>query len=285
METKVSLFSSKKTLNLRGILWDLSRPRVMGILNMTPDSFYDGGRFRSRENLYQRIEEMVAEGADIIDIGGYSSRPGALHIPMEEERSRVLKALAVLHDIDPRFPASVDTFRASVAQAAVDAGAQMINDISGGSLDPHMYATAARLQVPYILMHMRGTPADMATQTDYANVVTEVTDYFVNRITKLLEAGVKDIIADPGFGFAKTRDQNYELLRNLNYFKVLNRPLLVGLSRKSLIYKPLQSTADEALTGTIALNTIALMNGASILRVHDIKAARETVQLFKLTYP
>ncbi len=285
LEAKVTLFSSKKTLNIRGKLMDISQPMVMGILNVTPDSFYDGGRHSSGEMLQARIELLLEEGADIIDIGGYSSRPGASAIDQEEEQRRVLRAVDAVRSISEEVVISIDTFRSPVAHAALDRGAHMINDISGGQLDPLMFDTVAKWKVPYVLMHMKGNPQNMTQHTNYEHLITEINAFFVNGITMLKEKGIADIILDPGFGFAKTIAQNYELLRNLDFFQLLQCPLLVGLSRKSMIYKSLNSTADEALNGTTALNTIALMNGASILRVHDVKAAKEAIKCFRLTYP
>jgi len=285
MESKVTPFSSKKTLNLKGELYHLDNPLVMGILNVTPDSFYDGNLFNCENTLINRLTQMINEGADIIDIGGSSSRPGADEISIQEEIERVIPAIEKARSLAPEMPLSIDTFRSEVAVAALDAGADMVNDISGGSLDPSMFHTVAERGAPYILMHMRGDPRTMSSETDYEHLITQVMKYFVNRIEQLINLGVKDILVDPGFGFAKTTDQNYVLLKNLGYFKELNVPLLVGLSRKSMIYKTLNMSAGEALTGTCVLNTIALMNGASILRVHDVRAARETVNLFKRTYP
>ncbi len=285
MESKVKPFSSKKTLNLRGKLYSLDNPLVMGILNVTPDSFYDGNQFNGESALINRLEQMINEGADIIDIGGYSSRPGADKISIHEEIERVIPAIMQARSLAPEIPLSIDTFRSDVAAAALDAGADIVNDISGGNLDPSMFQIVAERGAPYVLMHMRGDPSTMSYKTDYENLITQVMKYFVDRIEQLITLGVKDILVDPGFGFAKTTSQNYVLLKNLGYFKELNVPLLVGLSRKSMIYKTLKMSAGEALTGTCVLNTIALMNGASILRVHDIRAARETVSLFKRTYP
>jgi len=272
LEAKVTLFSPKKTLNLRGKLLDLSSPLVMGILNNTPDSFYDGGRHHDKKSLSDKVARMVDEGADIIDIGGYSSRPGAADVSEEIERTRVLQALEVVCGIDAEIPISVDTFRATVARAAIEAGAHIVNDISGGN----------QLQVPYILMHMRGTPETMSSQTDYHNLHKEITQYFVNKIKLLHQKGLHDIIIDPGFGFAKTTEQNYDILKNLDYFQMVNCPILVGVSRKSMIYKPLAIKPDEALNGTTALHAWALANGARILRVHDVMEARQTVELYKL---
>lgn len=285
MEAKVTLFSSKKTLNFGGNLKRITQPLVMGILNVTPDSFYDGGRHAQGEKMKSQIEVLLREGADIIDIGGYSSRPGAEDITEAEEQKRVLAAVRAVRDLSGEVVISIDTFRSRIAHAALDQGANMINDISGGQMDDQMFDTVAKWQVPYVLMHMRGTPQDMNEKTDYTYLITEIATYFVNKITQLQEKGVHDIILDPGFGFAKTIDQNYEILRSLDYFKLLQYPLLVGLSRKSMIYKPLGTTASESLNGTTVLNTLALNNGASLLRVHDVKSAKEAVKLFKLTYP
>jgi dihydropteroate synthase len=285
MESKVTPFSSKKTLNFRGKLYHLDKPLVMGILNVTPDSFYDGNRFNSKDALILRLQQMINEGADIIDIGGCSSRPGADHISIPEEIERVIPAIETARSLAPELPLSIDTFRSTVAKAALDCGVDMVNDISGGSLDPLMFQTVAERGVPYVLMHMRGDPGTMSAHTDYENLILQIMKYFVTRIEQLTSLGVKDILVDPGFGFAKTTEQNYVLLKNLGYFKELNVPLLVGLSRKSMIYKTLNTSSDEALTGTCVLNTMALMNGAAVLRVHDIRAARETISLFKQTYP
>ena len=285
LESKVTPFSSKKTLNISGKLYSLNTPLVMGILNVTPDSFYHGSRFNTIKDLKRRVKEMIDEGADIIDIGGYSSRPGADHIPVNEEISRVIPAIQEARLVSSEIPLSIDTFRVEVANAALNAGADMVNDITGGSNDPEMVKMIADRQVPYVLMHMRGNPQTMSSKTNYQDVVGEVMGYFVERIEQMVSLGVKDIMVDPGFGFAKTIDQNYVLLNNLGYFQELNIPILVGLSRKSMIYKPLQVTANESLIGTCVLNTIALMNGASILRVHDIEAAQQAISLYKNTFP
>ncbi len=255
----------------------------MGVLNNTPDSFFDGDRYNNQSLLHNQIARLATEGADIIDIGGYSSRPGAANVAAEEEQRRVLEAIAIAQKVAPHIPLSVDTFRASVAAAAVDSGAAMVNDISGGNLDSAMFQTVAKLRVPYVLMHMKGTPQAMSELTHYDNLLTEITDYFVYKVNELISMGVNDIIIDPGFGFAKTSEQNYAILKNLNYFNVIKQPLLVGLSRKSMIYKALKITSEEALNGTTVLNTIALMNGVSILRVHDVKAAKEAITLLNLT--
>ena len=285
MITKVTPFSSKKTLNLGGKLLYLSNPLVMGVLNITPDSFYQGSRFNDAEALTKKLEQMIQEQVDIVDVGGYSSRPGAANISVQEEIDRVIPAIKVCRAYAPSIPISIDTYRAEVASKALDAGANMVNDISAGSLDQKMFELVAQRQVPYILMHMRGNPQTMTGKTDYQNIITDIMRYFSQKVSQLQDLGVNDIIIDPGFGFAKTVEQNYQLLRSLSYFSELQLPLLVGLSRKSMVYKPLNISASEALNGTTVLNTIALMNGASILRVHDVKAARQAVTLFLNTYP
>jgi dihydropteroate synthase len=273
-------FSINKTLNVRGELISMETPLVMGILNVTPDSFFDGGRNSSDKNILARVETMLRDGASFIDVGGYSTRPGASEVPADEEVRRVVSALKVVIKEFPFVRTSVDTFRATTAIAAVENGACMINDVSGGELDSDMFATVARLKVPYILMHMRGNPQTMTSQTNYQNLIKDIQDYFHSKINKLTLAGVKDIIVDPGFGFAKTREQNFDVLNNLSIFHHLGRPVLAGLSRKSLIWKTLNISANDALNGTTSLNTIALQNGASILRVHDVKEAKEVVDLF-----
>lgn len=275
------IFSAKPLINVKGNLFDLSIPKVMGIANATPDSFYSLSRVSSAE-LEDYIGKMVQEGVDFIDVGGYSSRPGAEHISEKEEIERVLPLLeAIVSKFD--IPVSIDTFRSSVAREAVNAGAGIINDISAGQLDEKMFETVAELGVPYIMMHMRGNPQTMQKMTDYGDVIMEMIDYFQIKLKRLNEMGVTDVILDPGFGFAKTLDQNYEILRKLEYFKVLERPMLVGLSRKSMIFRYLEIQPDESLLGTGILNSVALGKGASILRVHDVKAAKQTISLnFKL---
>ncbi|WP_339607464.1 dihydropteroate synthase [uncultured Roseivirga sp.] len=285
MKAKDKIFQVKKTLNLRGNLVSLDTPAVMGILNITPDSFYSLGRQNTEKEILSAAENMLAEGALILDIGGYSSRPNAEDISTEFETDRISKALALIVKEFPEVYISIDTFRSSVAKVAIDQGACIINDISGGTLDTNMFETVAKLNVPYIMMHMRGTPQDMVQHTDYENLLKQMTLFFSERVEKLRILGVKDIILDPGFGFAKTAKQSYEILRNLDYFKGMRLPLLAGLSRKSMIYRTLDISAEEALNGTTALNMAALINGASLLRVHDVKAAVETVQLYKAIYP
>lgn len=285
MKAKDKIFQVKKTLNLRGNLVSLDMPVVMGILNITPDSFYALGRQSTEKEILSTAETMLANGALILDIGGYSSRPNAEDISPEVEIQRISKAITLIAKEFPEAYISIDTFRSSVARVAVDQGACMINDVSGGTLDTEMFNVVAKLNIPYIMMHMKGTPQNMAQQTDYKNLLKDITLFFSERIEKLRILGVKDIILDPGFGFAKTAKQSYEILRNLNYFKGMRLPLLAGLSRKSMIYKTLDITAEEALNGTTALNMAALINGASMLRVHDVKAAVETIQLYKAIYP
>ena len=277
-----SIYKINKTILIKGKLIDLSEPKVMGILNITPDSFFDGGKFIEETQILKQIEKMLMEGATFIDIGGCSSRPGAKDISEEEEKSRVLPAIEAALKNFPHCIISVDTVRSSIAKLAVQAGAGLINDISGGSLDKKMPEAVASLHVPYILMHMQGTPLTMATMTNYENLLKEMIDYFNQRIQAFHSLGIKDIIIDPGFGFAKTIDQNFELLRKLDYLKILEKPMLVGLSRKSPIWKTLSIKPEEALNGTTALNTVALLKGASILRVHDVKEAMEVVKLIKV---
>ncbi len=252
----------------------------MGILNATPDSFYAKSRHESHEQIVQEAMRMVAEGVDIIDIGGYSSRPGAAHISEEEEMQRLATALEAITRSCPDTPLSVDTFRANIARRCVEEyGVAIINDISGGELDPKMFETVAQLGVPYVMMHMQGTPQTMQQQTHYTDVVAEILRYFALRIDKLVQLGAKDIILDPGFGFGKTIADNYQLLQSLDQFDIFGLPILVGISRKSMIYKLLDTTPEESLTGTTVLNTLALAAGAHILRVHDVKEAVACVKL------
>ena len=276
-----SVFRINKTLLVKGKLIDLSEPKVMGILNITPDSFYDGGKFTEETKILKQVEKMLEEGATFIDIGGCSTRPGAKDISEEEEKKRVLPAIEAILINFPQIIISVDTFRSSIAKIAVEAGAAMVNDISGGSLDKKMPEVVASLQVPYILMHMQGTPQTMASLANYENLLKEMIDYFHQKINVFQALGVKDIIIDPGFGFAKTIDHNFELLRKLEYLRILEKPVLVGLSRKSTIWKTLSIQPEEALNGTTALHTVALLKGAGILRVHDVKEAMEVVKLIK----
>jgi dihydropteroate synthase len=253
----------------------------MGIINTTPDSFYDGGRKNTLSEIVSKAENMLFEGACFLDVGGYSSRPGADFVSETEELNRVLPAIKAIHDHFPKAIISIDTFRSTVAKEAVLAGASIINDISGGTMDDHMFETASNLQVPYIMMHMRGTPQTMSELTSYDSITRDLLLYFSNQLAKAKKIGINDIIADPGFGFAKTRQQNFELLNTLELFTNLDIPYLVGISRKSMIYKTLEVTSDEALNGTTVLNTVALMKGASILRVHDVKEAAECITLLQ----
>lgn len=279
--------AEQTTLCLSGKLLTLERPIVMGIVNVTPDSFFAGSRIDGERALRTRLDELVREGAAIADLGAYSSRSGADEVSTEEEMKRLRPALQLLRDEYPTLPVSVDTFRSEVAQMAVEEyGASIINDISGGGLDPEMYRTVSRLQVPYILMHMKGNPQTMQSHTDYTNVTLEVLDYFIKRIGQLLDLGLHDIILDPGFGFSKTTEQNYELLAHLDTLtKTLRQPLLVGLSRKSMIYRPLGCTPEEALGGTTFLHALALERGAKILRVHDVRPAAEAITLYEQARP
>ena len=275
------------TLNLSGRLVSLEKPLVMGIVNVTPDSFFAGSRIDGAKALRERLDTLVREGAALADLGAYSSRPGAEEVSPEEERRRLRPALQILRDEYPDLPVSVDTFRSDVARMAVEEyGASMINDISGGGLDPAMYRTMAELQVPYILMHMKGDPKTMQQQASYSDVTLEVIDYFAQRVGQLLELGVHDIILDPGFGFSKTTAQNYELLAQLgSLVEAFTQPLLVGVSRKSMIYRSLGITPEEALSGTTFLHALALERGAKILRVHDVRPAVEAVQLYEELRP
>jgi dihydropteroate synthase len=266
-------------MNIQGRLLSLGNPTIMGVLNITPDSFYDGGRYDSDEGILEQTEKMLRSGATFIDVGGYSSRPGADDISVDEEIRRISKGIKLIVKNFPEALISIDTFRAPVAYAAVQEGASMINDISGGELDNDMFALVSRLQVPYVLMHMRGNPQTMNQLSDYENIVSEVADYFHRKIYQLHRLGVKDILIDPGFGFAKKAEQSFKLLSALDYFKILNKPILVGISRKSMIWKTLQTTPDLALNGTTSLNTIALLKGANILRVHDVHEASEVCKL------
>lgn len=268
------------TLNLRGKLYSLCEPKIMGILNVTPDSFYAESRTSDEEHIAARVQQLMDDGADMIDIGGYSSRPGADDVSPEEEMNRLRCGLRVVRRLYPEVPISVDTFRADVARMCVEEeGADIINDISGGMMDRQMFRTVARLGVPYILMHMQGTPDTMQQAPHYDNLRREVMLYFAERIDRLCQMGAKDIIVDPGFGFGKTLEHNYELFHHLDDFNLFNLPLLVGISRKSMIYKLLGGTPQTSLNGTTVLNTIALMKGAHILRVHDVKEAVEAKRI------
>ncbi len=258
----------------------MDKPLVMGIMNITPDSFYSGSRFEATDTILKQAEQMLKDGADILDIGGQSTRPGSEQIGADEELQRVLPAIEAIHQHFPEAFISTDTYHSKVAKEAVAAGASIVNDISGGSLDKDMIATVASLKVPYVLMHMQGTPQTMQQNPVYENVTREILNFFIAKTNELRKAGITDIVIDPGFGFGKTIAHNFELLRQLSVFKILNCPILLGISRKATIYKTLGVTANEALNGTTTLNTIGLMNGASIVRVHDVKEAKEAVTLF-----
>ena len=273
--------ASIHTLNLRGRLLDLQEPRIMGILNITPDSFYAGSRTESEADITQRLHTLMEQGAEMIDIGAYSSRPGADDVSEEEETERLRRGLRIVRKLYPDVPVSVDTFRANVARMAVEEeGADIINDISGGEMDRQMFRTMARMGVPYILMHMQGTPQDMQQAPQYDNVRREVLLYLAERIDRLHQMGVCDVVADPGFGFGKTLQHNYELMEHLNDFAELDCPLLVGVSRKSMVYKLLGGTPLTALNGTTVLHTVALLKGADILRVHDVAEAVEAKRIY-----
>lgn len=267
------------TINCKGTLTDLSAPAIMGILNITPDSFYDGGKYKDESDILRRTEKMLSEGATFIDVGAYSSRPGAKHVDETEELHRIVPVVSLLIKKFPDILISVDTFRASVARACVEQGAAIINDIASGNLDREMIPTVASLQVPYIMMHMKGTPQNMQQNPQYGDIVKEVLYYFSEKVGEARKAGISDIIIDPGFGFAKTIAHNYELMDKLELLHNLGLPVLAGISRKSMIYKLLENSPEEALNGTTALNTIALLKGAHILRVHDVKEAMECVKI------
>lgn len=273
------------SLNIHGTLREFTRPQVMGIVNVTPDSFYAGSRVRTDAEISRRTEELLSEGADMLDIGAYSSRPGAEDVPAEEEATRIRNGLRIVRQIAPDAIVSVDTFRSEIARIAVDEGADIINDISGGDMDPMMFDTVAELGVPYILMHMRGNPATMQQLTQYESndVTSGVLRDLSSKVERLAYMGVNDIIIDPGFGFSKTLEQNYDLLRNLGLLQCFNRPVLAGVSRKSMITRALGIDADRALNGTTVINTLALLEGAAILRVHDAAAACQAVKLTELT--
>lgn len=271
----------ERTIRVNGQLMNLSTPKVMGILNVTPDSIYAGSRKETTSDIAYRVEQIITEGADTIDIGAYSSRPNAEHVSTKEEMARLRKGLEIIREVAPEAIVSVDTFRADVASMCVEEyGAALINDISGGQMDERMFDTVARLNVPYIMMHMQGTPQDMQLHIHYNHLRMEIMQYFALKVQELYARGVKDIIIDPGFGFGKTLAHNYELFKHLEDFKLFGLPLLVGISRKSMIYKLLDSSPEEALNGTTVLNTIALTKGADILRVHDVKACVEAVRIF-----
>tara|TARA_R110001632_G_scaffold2297_8_gene10088 strand:+ start:3703 stop:4524 length:822 start_codon:yes stop_codon:yes gene_type:complete len=270
------------TINCKGHLIDFSIPKVMGILNITPDSFYDGGKYKNESEILSQTEKMLTEGATFIDIGAYSSRPGAKHISEEEELQRIVPVVKLLLKQFPETLISIDTFRSKVAKETIETGSAIINDISGGTMDSNMFETVATLQVPYILMHMKGTPQNMQKNPRYENVTTELMSFFAEQIFKLRQLQLNDVLIDVGFGFGKTLEHNYQLLKDLALFKNLDVPILAGVSRKSMLYKPLNTSAKEALNATTSANTIALLNGANILRVHDVKEAVEAVNIVNL---
>jgi len=270
------------TLNINGELIDLDKVQVAGILNVTEDSFFDGGRYLSENQALKQAEKLLADGADFIDIGGQSTRPDSKFLSADAELQRLIPVVKAVKKEFPQSRLSVDTFWAKVAEEAVNEGVGMINDISGGSIDKKMFETVGRLKVPYVLMHMRGTPQTMGQFTDYKDLILEMNRYFSQKIRELREFGVNDILLDPGFGFSKTIEQNYELMKNLDLLDLFKLPLYVGVSRKGMIWKPLDITPDEALTGTSVLNFYALQKGAKFLRVHDVKEARQVIKIWKL---
>ena len=269
------------TINCKGNLIDLTSPKVMGILNITPNSFFDGGKYADENSVLQQVEKMLVDGATFIDVGAYSSKPNAEFVSEDEEITRLLPVIELVLKNFPETLISVDTFRANVARKSVENGACIINDISAGSLDENMMQTVAKLKVPYIMMHMKGNPQTMQSLAQYENIVKEMLFYFSEKVAQARSLGINDLIIDPGFGFAKTLEQNFEVMNKLDLFQMLELPLLVGVSRKSMIYKTLETSAEFALNGTTVLNTIALQKGAKILRVHDVKEAMECVKLCK----
>jgi dihydropteroate synthase len=277
-ETKIT---KQMLINCKGQLIDLSIPKVMGILNVTPNSFFDGGKYKNEAEIIAQVDKMLSEGATFIDIGAYSSKPSAEFVTETEEIERIVPVIELILKHFPKALLSIDTFRAEVAKASIESGAAIINDIAAGELDDKMFDVIAEYNVPYIMMHMRGNPQTMQTLTQYDDIVKEMLFYFSEKVKKARSFGINDLILDPGFGFAKTTDQNYEVLQKMELFNLLELPILTGVSRKSMIYKTLGNSAQEALNGTTILNTIALTKGAKILRVHDVKEAMECVTLFK----
>ena len=271
-----------KQINCNGKLVDLSSAKIMGILNITPDSFFDGGKYNVPSHIISQVEKMLNEGATFIDVGAYSSRPGAKHISEEEELNRILPVIQLLTKEFSDILISADTFRSKIAEHCIDNGASLVNDISAGSMDSNMFITIAKLQVPYIIMHMQGTPQNMQSNPTYDDIVNEVLFYFSKKIVELRDLGVNDIITDVGFGFGKTLEHNYHLLKNLSLFKNLEVPILAGVSRKSMLFKPLNISPKEALNATTSANTIALLKGANILRVHDVKEAMQAIKVVEL---
>ncbi len=276
------MLEPQTTLNCNGTLVDVSTPIVMGILNITPDSFYDGGKYQQQDAILKRVDQMLEEGVSIIDVGGMSSRPGAAIITKDKELQRVLPTIELILKKYPKALISIDTVQSEVAQKSIELGAVLINDISAGRLDTNLYKTVAQFNAPYVLMHMKGQPSNMQNAPEYEDVNLEILDFFIQEIGKLRALGVKDIIIDPGFGFGKSTSHNFQILKNLHIFKILDVPIMVGLSRKSMIYKSLDIKPKEALNGTSVLHLAALQQGASILRVHDVKEAIETITLYQL---
>lgn len=281
MSVEDSYFHSIHSMKVHDKLYTFETPMVMGILNCTPDSFYKNSRFQEDKAILKAAEQHISDGASIVDIGGYSTRPGAINIDLTTEIERTAHAVALIRNEFPEILISIDTFRSEVARIALAEGASMINDISGGEIDPEIWQIASKNNCPYILMHMRGTPQTMQENTTYSNLFKEIAGYFSRKIEQLKQLGVNDVILDPGFGFSKTTDQNFQLLNRLEDFHFLRKPLLVGISRKSMIYKTLEIEAEQALNGTTVLNTLALIKGAKILRVHDVKEAKQVVELMK----
>jgi len=281
LASKDKAFYSKKTLKVNGKVIDLSISKIMGILNITDDSFFDGGRYINEKSISIQAEKMIKEGADIIDIGGYSSRPGAQNIDEKMEFERVKTGIKAVQDVSKLIPLSIDTFRSGIAKKSLDLGASIINDISAGELDKKMFGVIAEYKAPYIMMHMIGSPKNMMNNIKYADLLDDLINYFVKKLKELTQIGIKDVIIDVGFGFSKTIDQNYDLLNSLELFKILNAPILAGISRKSMIYKILKTSPDGAINGTTVLNTVVALKGADILRVHDVKEAREIIDLIK----
>ena len=267
-------------LNINGEVFDLSSPKIMGVLNVTPDSFYDGGVFSNEKKILAQVEKMILDGADIIDIGGFSSKPGAKTISLKEEEKRVIPIIKLINKTFNKIIISVDTFRSEIAEKSLNEGASIINDISGGDLDKNIYQISYKYKAPYIMMHMNGVPSNMQNNPKYENINHDIIKDFTSKIDSAEKKGVCDIIIDPGFGFGKTIQHNYQILNNLKLYTVLKKPILVGISRKSMIYKLLKTDPSKALNGTTSLNTIALINGANILRVHDVKEAKEVIKLY-----
>lgn len=280
---KDSIFWPKPSLNIKGSLYNFQDPMIMGILNITPDSFYDGGRYEDEGSIFNQLEKMINEGADIIDVGASSSRPGASIISSKEEISRLSPVLKMIKKKFSDIIISVDSYYSETARAAADLGADMINDISGGTLDPLMIKTMSEIRLPYIMMHMQGNPQNMQQSPKYKNIIAEICYYFSEKIKAFEDAGVKDIVLDPGFGFGKSLDHNYSILAKFEEFHLFQKPIMAGISRKSMIYKLLESTAEEALNGTTVANALALTKGAHILRVHDVKAAKEASKIVTFT--